>query len=678
VSRTRRAWRAAAALTVAVAPGLPHALPAGAGTDTEAAIALVSQDPWTLVGGDVHAKLHVEGALPGASIWVVAHQALSSRSAFDGSLEDEELGGTADTVVVPVDALPLDADGNRDLTLRLEVVEGTRLAETLGARRAGVYPLEIELRDDDDQTQAGFVTYLVVVAAAGADGAITTPLDVAWVWPLSAQPATLPGDGPDPDVMRQLRPDGRLGRQAAALDRTAGVPITIVPGPETLEAWEENAAHEPALAEGVTAIRRALGAHQVIASTYVPVDLPSLLRAAMNGAVDAQIVNGDEALRRSFGSRIDPLTALVRPVDSATINRLRAGGVDRVIIETDALAEESSESAPTRPFSLEPPASLVPTGPVTALAADSGLARLLSADVAPALRAQRLLAGLSVMVLEEPDVPRAVTIVNPAQLDPSDELIGAVLHGLRANPILTPTTVNAVFEELAVDTTERDPDTRELAEYDPPEPPVSAVAYDSAQIRLASLRELAPEAGGLVLADRALLASVSSAWNSPDGTARATAELASVESIISGFLSRIQVPNPSTITLTDRSGRIPLTFRNGTEQVVTVLIELQSPKLSFPDGVEQIVELAPQNTTVRIAVEARTSGSFPLRVTVTSVNRVLTIAEAQLEVQATAVSAVGLVLIISAVVFLGLWWMLHIHRERARRRQAAAVAEPVT
>jgi hypothetical protein len=70
---------------------------------------------------------------------------------------------------------------------------------------------------------------------------------------------------------------------------------------------------------------------------------------------------------------------------------------------------------------------------------------------------------------------------------------------------------------------------------------------------------------------------------------------------------------------------------------------------------------------VRLAVEARTSGSFPLRVSVSSFPGALVIAQAQLEVQATEVSAVGLVLIIGAGVFLALWWIIHIRRERRAR-----------
>jgi hypothetical protein len=203
---------------------------------------------------------------------------------------------------------------------------------------------------------------------------------------------------------------------------------------------------------------------------------------------------------------------------------------------------------------------------------------------------------------------------------------------------------------------------------------VTPAAYDAARTRLAELHTFAPETPGIALADQALLASVSSTWNEPGGTTRAVAELASVDNAINGLLAQIHIPNRSTITLTDRSGDIPLTFRNDTNQTVSVLVELQSPKLSFPDGVQRIITLPPQNTTVRFAVESRTSGSFPLRLTIQSADGMLPIAQTEFEVKATAVSAVGLVLIISALVFLTLWWMFHIRRDRKRRRVATQPA----
>jgi hypothetical protein len=315
-----------------------------------------------------------------------------------------------------------------------------------------------------------------------------------------------------------------------------------------------------------------------------------------------------------------------------------------------------------------PPTLVSASDALTAIAADSGLARLLAADVSPALRAQRVLAGLSVSAFEDDDEPRAVAILNPADLAPPDGLTDAMLDGLRSHPLLAPMTINDVFEQVPP---EADGDgsslVRELAPYNAPAPPVSAAAYETAHGRLASFREFAPSAPGIGSAQYSLQASVSSAWNVAGGPERAALELAHVEAAISSFLARIDVPEPSTITLTDRAGDIPLTFRNDTGQTVSVLIELESPQLSFPDGLQQIVELRPKNTTVRLAVEARTSGSFPLRVSVRSFNG-LVIAQAQLEVRATEVSAVGLVLIIGAAAFLALWWIIHIRRERRARR----------
>ena len=621
--------------------------------------------------------LAVDGAEPGAgfSISVVAYQSIDSREEFDRTLAEDQLGSVADRVVVPLDALPTDAAGDRGLTVGLEVSGGARLVERLGARSAGVYPLEVELRDADDDTLARFLTYLTVVAPFGNPDFVIHPLGVAWIWPMSAPPAIVPGQGPDPAVEEQFAPDGRLGRQAGALDRTAGVPITVVPGPETVQSWAAAAQREESLAGGVASIQRALGTHQMVAGTFVPVDLPSLLRAGMSAAVDAQIVEGDEALRQFFDARLDDTTtAVARPIDSAALQRYRATRVDRLVVEEDALVPRSSPDDGRQPFTLQSPPSLVPAsdGPVAAIAADSGLARLLAADASPALRTQRVLAGLSVSAFEDEDEPRAVAILNPANLDPSDELIDTMLTALRAHPLLAALTVDEVFEQVP---TETDDDgsslVRELAQYNAPAPPVSAAAYETARGRLAEFRAFASGASGISSAQYSLLASVSSSWNGPGGAERAALELAHVEATITSFLAQIEVPEPSTITLTDRAGDIPLTFRNETGLTVSVLIDLESPQLSFPDGLQRIVELPPQNTTVRLAVEARTSGSFPLRVSVRSANGGLVIAQAELEVQATAVSAVGLVLIIGAAVFLALWWIIHIRRERKARRADA-------
>ena len=42
---------------------------------------------------------------------------------------------------------------------------------------------------------------------------------------------------PNPDVVSELAPSGRLGRQAATIGADLDVPLTLAPSPETLDAW---------------------------------------------------------------------------------------------------------------------------------------------------------------------------------------------------------------------------------------------------------------------------------------------------------------------------------------------------------------------------------------------------------------------------------------------------------
>jgi hypothetical protein len=644
-------------------------VPAGAGG--EAAIRLVSQDAWTAVGGELHLSLAIDGAAAGNTVSFVAHSSVASREEFDRSLGEDGLGSVIDQVTVPIEFVPASASGSRPVTLGLEVSGGPRLAEKLGARRAGVFPLEIELLDPDEQSLARVVTYIVVAAPAGSSDAVSDPLGVAWVWPLAAAPALRPNGEPDPAIVRQLRSRGRIGRQAVALERAAGVPLTVVPSPETLESWSLLAQHNDALVPGIDALRQALTTTQFLGTTYVPVDLPSLLASGMPSAVDAQLLVGADTLGGFFGARIDPRTALARPVDDRTVDRLQTASVDRFVVDGTALADHTDNETIGHPFALG-----TSTG-ASAVAADRDLTNLLTGDADPAVRAQRFLAGLAVVAFESPDEARAVTAVNTPDFDPPARLLDAVLTGLRGNPLLRPMTVANVFEQIEPATTDDgNPISRALAPYLPPGTPVAASAYASAQTKLDTFEAFAPDAPGLNVARHALLSSVSSAWSGAAGAAEARAQLAGATAVADGFLSRIHVPTKSTITLTSRSGDIPITFRNSTGQKVDVLVQLASAKLSFPDGAQQLITLKPKSTTVRFEVVARTSGSFPLRVTLRSGDGSLLIGQADFRVEATAVSAAGLFLIIGAAVFLLLWWLVHYRRERARRHAAKAI--PVT
>ena len=164
---------------------------------------------------------------------------------------------------------------------------------------------------------------------------------------------------------------------------------------------------------------------------------------------------------------------------------------------------------------------------------------------------------------------------------------------------------------------------------------------------------------------------MTSAWPPDAGRNRAARHLATVDHAVDDFVRLIEVPNPRTITLTSRSGVIPLTFRNETGHPVNIRVVLDSDKLFFPQGSVLDLALEPKSSTWRVPVEARTSGTFPVKLEVTSTNGVLPISHRRLEVRSTFVSTLGIVLMGSAVLFLAVWWGIDLRRRRKRRTQTA-------
>jgi len=636
-----------------------------------ARLALVSQDPWTPVGGEFHAQVQIGLSAPGLQLSVVAHNSLASRSDFEKAVNDTGLGPVLSQIVLPVTSLSANPDGSRDLTVGLANPSGPFDATRLDVPRAGVYPLEVQLRDNQAQTLARFVSYLVVVSV-GLDGqpaALTNRLGVAWVWPLGSRPALDPDGLIDPAVAQSLQPDGTVGRQVAALGRQPTVAVTLAPSPDTLDAWTALARTNPAVAAGADTLRTLPSAvHEIVAGSYVPIDLPSLLHAGLGTAADVQFVQGATSLDRFFGTHIDDQRALALPSDTSSLGTLRAHGVDQVVVDEGAVGAATGRLTTVTPFSVEPPPSLAPTGPVAAVADDARLASLLTGTDPPALRAQRFLAGLALTALEQPGLTRAVVVVNAPGFDPPSALLDAVLAGLTNNPWLSSMTLGDVFSSVPPASAG---DVRTLAPYVPPPSPVTASAYNATEARLVSFGSLiGPGDPRIARGERLLLSSLSSAWTGL-ASIEAYNELDAVNTLIRDFVARIRIPAPGTITLTARSGAIPITFRNDTGQPVRVAVTLTSRRLDFPSGSVQTVALPPRSTTVRFEVRSRTSGTFPLEMSIRSADGALLIAQGRFKVRSTVVSSVAIALAAGAALFLAGWWIFDIRRRRARARSTS-------
>jgi hypothetical protein len=132
------------------------------------------------------------------------------------------------------------------------------------------------------------------------------------------------------------------------------------------------------------------------------------------------------------------------------------------------------------------------------------------------------------------------------------------------------------------------------------------------------------------------------------------------------------MPEDRSITLTAREGDIPVTITSRLGYPVRVVLQVSGRPVEFPDGTSQELELRRENTTSRFAVRAPSSGSFPIRIRLTTPAGDLTVASSRFTVRSTAISGVGTALSIGAALFLVVWWGNHLRGRRSKRLVPAA------
>jgi hypothetical protein len=675
----RAAVVAVVSLLVAVVagPGLAHGADAPAATEPR--VTLLEQPSWTTLGTDVPLRLLLTGSLDGLEAVATVHSSMTSRESFERAVEGDRLGSTVATVEEPAATLPPAPNGGRLLTLRLQDPNAPRDTSRLRlplprSSNTGVFPVEIELRDQESGERiSSFVTNLVAVAPA-ADGApVGEPLNVAQIWKVAEDPATNPSGQVRPAFLESIAPRGRLTRLATAAARATEVPLTLAPGPETLEAWAQRTKTDSTTAPGLTAMRSAALSKQVLTSPYVPIDIPSLEAGGLGDDAGLELAEGSEVLGTVLNRRLDSRTTDVTPLDTAALARLELSQVDRLVVPPGALVapDEPPQLTPAQPFTIESGGRQF-----TTVQTDEGLEDLLVGTSPPALRAANFMAGLAIIAIEAPNQSRGVAVSMPERWDPEPSLLSALVNGFSDNPLVNPVTLDQLFDHLEPAETDDGLVMRELEQQTPAPLTVNPVKYHRTRNNLnAFASTVGSDDPQIVAGHRALLTSLTSIWPGALGRQQSSARLNSINAQITAFANLIQTPPTGlTVTLTSRKADLPLSFNNETGRKVTLRIKFDSDKLVFTDGAEQILELEPQNNTKSFAVETRTSGTFPVNVSVTTADGQLPLQAARYTVRSTVVSGVGVFLTIGAGLFLAIWWITHWRRSRRQPIRPATLA----
>lgn len=406
---------------------------------------------------------------------------------------------------------------------------------------------------------------------------------------------------------------------------------------------------------------------RVVSGTYSGAILPWLVRSGLAERALAQV--GETKLRIQEGMGVAPMEGWLLPhsgaLDEPALTALLRAAVTHPIVSGDSVR------LPTVPLTRSAPVRLrTRTATAEALVSDSVLESRLSvvSEAGAVETRQRFLAETATIMLERPAQTRAVMAVGGLDWEDGHIALRGVLDALANSPWMRGVTPDDVASNHSPG------GTFELASTDTvldglPSPPDSAYADHLRRARssIASYAEIGPPPERVARLERNLLIAESSRWwNSRRASAQGISFAASVRREVEREFQKIKAPEAQTITLTSRSGVIPLIFTTGTDYAVRVSIRLESDKLSFPEGRVIEGEISPPAQTLDVLATAQSSGSFPLRVTVETPGEGRLLDSTLLNIRSTAYNRLGVAITGGAGIFLVTWWVAGAVRRRLR------------
>jgi Family of unknown function (DUF6049) len=550
----------------------------------------------------------------------------------------------------------------------------------LADQRAGVVlPLAVTVRASSPTAgtvTAGLTTFVVDLPAPVRQR-LRTALLVPVREPTHRNPA---GDFTDDKLADLLKPSGSLGAVAAVLARRPAPAVTMVVDAMLVEeatamvgGWRLRQGtsrtsvppgdpSSEAAGQFLGALKRAAAQHPPAAFPYGNADLPALVGAGGGIRADRAVDRGREGLADGLGT--PPDARLAWPVD---------GAIDGALLQT--LAEHGSDVVVLDPRHLLAPSDGVTQNatvdlgvgpdPQRALVGDAVMSGALTdprAASAPAEWAQRVLAETAVAWLERPNStdPRGILLAPPQDWRPTGAFFQSLIGGLAAAPWLRLESASNLASEVPQGPADGKRPLAPVTSADVaaglPRQYLKLVERTRSQLdsfRRAVGSDYRPPAGGDF--DRDLLVAESSDWR-PDATrGRGRGFIRAVTSGIRTVYRRVEV-GTTPVTLTARRGTIPVTVANASNERITVVLRLTSPKVDLPKASDPFVLEPRRRTTQLVPVGTRATGTFPIRVDVLTPDTREPIAAGEIRLISTAFNRVALAMTGGAVGMLLLWW----------------------
>jgi Family of unknown function (DUF6049) len=622
---------------------------------------------WVGPVGTFRAEIDAQDLPAGASVSVSLQQPVRDRMSLGRSLTGSRSGSpllVVDLEVTPGSSSPLAVD--LPITDTWPGPEGGAVLDT-----PGVYPVMIDAVDASGNRLVTIVTQLIRLPDSDAT---TPPLAVGLII-RQHQPQSIALDGSpyldEPDLRRLI--DG-----LRVLDEFPTMPFTMLPEATTLVDASGSAAP---LDTAVFGAARATATHQLLASTYAPIAVDSWSEAGLTGELDSQFASGRSDIAGLVGTAPDPSIAVLDPtIGPEGLDVLAQHEARAVIVPSDQLpADPGTGATTTRGFDVRTSSGRR----LHAIAADAAITMRLLGGSDPVANAQNALAELALISIADRRPARGLALEVPGTVAPATlrallealELRDGAGAGAPGAPLVSPVRLDDLFAITDVATSFDSsgalaPTVRPIT----PEEPSSLGDYPEAlratRRSIDGLLAMVPETPSL--AGGAIHRALASGDRTLSEQDRSTV-LSSARNAIRSVTDEIVMTPEQIVTLTSRSGKVPLNIENRLQVPAHVRVSLRSAKLEFPDGAEFDQVLAPGTTTrIDARVTTRASGAFPLEVVVTSPDSILPVTGARFTVRSTAISGIGLVISIGAGLFLLLWWIRHYRTARRASRLMGA------
>lgn len=600
-----------------------------------------------------------------------------------------------------VDTIPIEGTIGPRQTRRIEIAKPLgELAKFRNSTQDRAYPVRVIVRSGRVSSNA-INTHMVFFHEPPEK-----PLGLSLVVPLHSPSAYIDGSRPDIVTSNSLERSiegGRLSRILDALESHPDLPVTLAPSGLLLSMLQDMADGYPrATAEGTVNVPpedpraqnafatlarlQSLAARpntRVIATTYTPTSLPAFNRFGLQQLATTQLAEGRNALLAEPQGllRSEPLEGWLLPtfgdLDQPTLTQLHRVNFNSLVISSRSLTPSDDPFTRALPVNLEGgPGSATEglTGVETeALVADSGLEDQIrrSGELNTIEARQRFAAESATIHLETPGLVRAVVAIAPPDWEAQGSSASGLLDVIASGSWLRGTTPDAITAELEPPEREqvRLVGSDEVLENGPDLPPESYFnGLATARRAIERYSALAPPSARIgSLSRRLLIAESTDWWSSRAQLSRGASFAESIPPSINAEMRKLHAPSPQTITLTSRTGVIPLSVGSGLGYPVDVILQVDSDKLRFPDGNRiSISKLQPPNQTIRVRAITQASGTFPLNVRLLTPEGTL-ISDSQLTIRSTAYNVVALWITAAAALFMVGWWLTGWLRRRLPR-----------